>query len=276
VDPILSVMDGDSIKTNDVRRNLDPLAQLARELDLAVILVHHWNKGSGNARNKISGSHAFTDTVRSSMVLDVDEETGNRILTVDKSNYAANLPSYAYDIDTVSIATDDGEKTTVGRARPLGESVLTVHDIIARRQSDDALGATSTEIVTLVNKSAPKPVTVKEIADEMGIEQDKARTYLGRLEKSGRIARTGRGEFSSVETSSRDEIGESTVSPVANATKTTHSATPNTHIGIETTCSDCGQPLDPALVLDRISVHSNCEQTRNLTAVNPMALGEVS
>ncbi len=65
VDPITSTISGDLHKVTDVRRSLDPLTQLAQDLELAVIGIMHFNKGTGNASDKLSGSHGFRDAVRS-------------------------------------------------------------------------------------------------------------------------------------------------------------------------------------------------------------------
>src|SRR5690606_20871353 len=65
IDPLTSTMGGDHYKPADVRRAMDPLAKLAQEMNIAIVGIVHFNKGSGNASNKVSGSHAFRDAVRS-------------------------------------------------------------------------------------------------------------------------------------------------------------------------------------------------------------------
>jgi len=44
-DPILSSFENNPNSQADVRRALDPLAALARELNIAVVLVMHFKKG---------------------------------------------------------------------------------------------------------------------------------------------------------------------------------------------------------------------------------------
>lgn len=193
IDPVMSIMSGDSIKASDVRRNLDPIAGLAAELGIAPIMVMHFGKGQGNASDKVSGSHAFRDIARSVLLLAVDDETDQRILTVDKSNYSQRSASLAFTVESAEVATDDGDMTTVGRARLLGETALTVHELV-NREKDDSLGNDSGDILAFVN-ARESDVTTQEVASEMDMTKDKARTYLNRLVSSERIERSARGQY---------------------------------------------------------------------------------
>ena len=133
IDPITSTISGDLHKVEAVRAALNPLASLAAEHDVAVIGILHFNKGAGNASDKISGSHAFRDVARSTVLFATDEETGKRIVTFDKSNYSAERgTNLEFTLDSVMIHTDDGETTTVAQVTGLTESDISVTDIINR------------------------------------------------------------------------------------------------------------------------------------------------
>ncbi|GGD83177.1 AAA family ATPase [Microbacterium murale] len=137
IDPLASTMGGDHYKVIDVRRALDPLAQLAQEMGIGVIGIMHFNKGVGNASDKLSGSHAFRDAVRSVLLFATDEETGRRIVSVDKSNYSkAKGQSFAFNLVSTPVATDDGEIAELARVEELGESDISVSDIINRMPSE--------------------------------------------------------------------------------------------------------------------------------------------
>ena len=83
----------------DVRRSLDPLAATAQELGIAIIGILHFNKGGGYASDKVSGSHAFRDTVRSLILVAKDDETGECVVTLDKSSYTPQQgASYKYTL----------------------------------------------------------------------------------------------------------------------------------------------------------------------------------
>ena len=135
IDPITATIGGDMHKVADVRRALDPLATLAQELEIAVVAIMHFNKGAGNVSDKLSGSHAFRDLSRSVLLFATDDETGQRIVSVDKSNYSAERgSSFAFNLTSVLVDTDDGETTSVARVDYLGDTDLNVADIVNRAQ----------------------------------------------------------------------------------------------------------------------------------------------
>lgn len=214
IDPIISLMRGDSHRLEDVRKNLDPLASMAAELDIAIVCVAHFNKGGGQASDKVSGSHAFRDIARSMLLLAVDDETDNRILSVEKSNYSPVKPSIAFQVESVDVPTRSGETTTVGKAVMLGDSSLTVQDILNRDVS--VLGERSTELIDYVNRQ-PDGVRAEDVAAALDIPLNQARTYLSRAASGGRINRAERGIYVALRNTnatSPDPVGS--VASVAN------------------------------------------------------------
>lgn len=138
IDPITSTLSGDLHKVADVRRALDPLATLAQELEVAVIALMHFNKGAGSVSDKLSGSHAFRDVSRSVLLFATDEETGQRVVSVDKSNYSAERgSSFAFNLRSVQIDTDDGASTMVAQVDYLGDTDVNVSDIVNRGNEID-------------------------------------------------------------------------------------------------------------------------------------------
>jgi len=193
VDPVVSMQSGSSNDLADVRRDLNRLAALAYDLDLAVILVHHWNKGQGNASNRMSGSHAYRDAVRSVLNLVEDEDTSHRILGVDKSNYsnAREIPTLAFSIATTEVQLGDEQTATVGRAECLGETDVTVNDVATRTESN--LGATAQDILELASER--ETVTAKEVSELLGCSGSSARQYLNRLKKKDHLQSVQVGTF---------------------------------------------------------------------------------
>ncbi|WP_347757322.1 AAA family ATPase [Agrococcus sp. ProA11] len=224
IDPIISLMHGDSHRLEDVRRNLDPLASMAAELEVAVICVMHFNKSAGQAGDKVSGSHGFRDIARSLMVLAVDDQTDNRILTIEKSNYSAVKPSLAFRVDSVDVPVGGGEFTTIGKAVCLGDSTLTVQDILNRDPRN--LGDRSTAVLEFVD-NAPGAVTAQDVeADEaLSVPKGQGRVYLNRLADSGRISRATRGAFQSIRNA---EVTHTP--PVTSVTSVTNAAENDTHV----------------------------------------------
>lgn len=136
VDPAPSLMDGDMNKVQDVRRSYEPLMALAQDKDLAMVLINHFGKGSGNVGAKLSGSHAWRDLTRSYLAFATDPDTNERIVTQDKNNYGTGRGSWKFALESVTVATDDGP-ADVGCVRFLGASEVTVGDLINRDLNDD-------------------------------------------------------------------------------------------------------------------------------------------
>lgn len=138
LDPAPTLMQGNSDKAQDVRESYEPVMGLAREHDMSVVLISHFNKGSGSVSQKMTGSHAWRDLTRSFLAFAFDEESEKRVISQDKNNYGTSKDSYEFVLESVMIDTDDGEQTSVARVNFLGASEVSVSDIINRGiDSDD-------------------------------------------------------------------------------------------------------------------------------------------
>jgi putative DNA primase/helicase len=104
LDPIGSFIGGrvDSDKDNKVREVLQPLAALAQELNIAVVVVVHHRKssGDGTADDKVLGSIGFVGLARSVLhVAPVDElDKDRRALVQGKTNFGQRCSSLEYRI----------------------------------------------------------------------------------------------------------------------------------------------------------------------------------
>ncbi|SKC50497.1 AAA family ATPase [Plantibacter cousiniae (nom. nud.)] len=152
LDPASSLMSGDLNKRIDARQSLDALAALARDEEVAIVLILHLAKGAGSPSDKISGSHALRDAVRSVlMVARVSEDTDERVLTVDKSNYSQSVgQSFAFTIEATTVVTDDGQAVEVGRSVELGPSSTSVGEVMNKvygEDQDDDRNAAQTFII---------------------------------------------------------------------------------------------------------------------------------
>nr|WP_246300463.1 AAA family ATPase [Actinopolyspora biskrensis] len=116
-----------------VRRYLEPLAQLAQDLNIAVVGVAHFRKASDpNPLHMIAGSAEFGQVVRSAIgfAADREAEDGSCVLSLVKTNIApAGLPSVRYRIESATVDTSDGP-TDVGRFVPLGDTEQTVGELL--------------------------------------------------------------------------------------------------------------------------------------------------
>ena len=61
IDPIVSVVAGDSNKASDVRAGLQPIVEMAQELNCAIIGITHYRKNSNaqNVSDDVLGSQAY-------------------------------------------------------------------------------------------------------------------------------------------------------------------------------------------------------------------------
>lgn len=144
-DPAMSFMDGDPNKAIDVRRAFDPVSTLAQTLDIAVLLIAHFNKGGGSVGAKLSGSHAWRDLTRSYWGFAKDNETGKRVFSSDKGNYSkADGLSFEFDIVSRDVFIE-GVPKSYGAVANIQATDLTVGDLIDRDRESEK-GDSSTEV----------------------------------------------------------------------------------------------------------------------------------
>lgn len=91
----------DTHKDSDVRRCLMPLADFAERLGIAVLALHHLNKGASKALYRITGSGAFGNTCRAVWLVSSDEEDQSnnprRLFTCVKNNLATKPSGLAFN-----------------------------------------------------------------------------------------------------------------------------------------------------------------------------------
>lgn len=210
LDPILSFVDGNPNNQADVRRALDPLAAIARELNIAVVVVMHFKKGHGVAGEKVSGSHVWRDTLRSLLVMAIDEESEYRVVTVDKSNYSDSRGrSLLFEVTGEAVRGRDTKgnhrSQVVSKATHIGESPKSVQDLLeaesAKRDGRRAVNDDTAEVIAWICEQN-EPVRWVDICAHVGVDpnakdgpEKRAGTNLHR--KLGRAV--DRGDLSRVE-----------------------------------------------------------------------------
>ncbi len=105
IDPVIAFMPGESDMNdaNKVRQFLMPLQLLAKEFNLAILLVRHLRKaGTDSAKYRGLGSIDFIATVRSSLVVYEDpDELNLKVMAHDKASYSLKGVSLKYSIDPI-------------------------------------------------------------------------------------------------------------------------------------------------------------------------------
>ena len=138
LDPLVAFI-GDGVNTHrdhHVRRVLAPLADLAEETGVALVVVIHTNKGrDSEPLMRISGSVGFTGAARTVLLAaDDPKEEARRIFAVVKSNLAEFPPVLAYRVVGVQL---EGEIST-SRIEWLGEAPeIDVRELLVSRDPDD-------------------------------------------------------------------------------------------------------------------------------------------
>lgn len=105
IDPIVSAVTGDAHKANDVRRNLQPIVDLAMKHKCAVLGITHFSKGTlgRNPLERVTGSQAFGALARIVWVAGKDEAGEQRVLARVKSNIGVEGGGISYCVNPVSL-----------------------------------------------------------------------------------------------------------------------------------------------------------------------------
>ncbi|MEV8174967.1 AAA family ATPase [Microbacterium sp. NPDC079176] len=198
LDPIISYVEGDPNATKDVRAALDPIRDLATELNIAIIAVHHHKKGIGNAAEKLSGSHAWRDASRSHILVVKDEDTGVRFATVEKGNYTGKRLSFSFETESVVHQNARGQDIKTARVINLQGSTTTAHDLLARAAEMTGTNSELMQGIVHFVSSQRVSVTTSEVSEALGEDPKKVKVYLNRAYLKGQIAKASRGTYHSL------------------------------------------------------------------------------
>lgn len=114
IDPPESCIDGKLNDMRTARRALDPLAEFATRLDVCVLLIGHMSTSG-----RLTGSEGFRDIVRSKVDFARDEDAGDVVATLEKSQYSNKAGhSWAFKIATAEVRNKYGEPQSEPRVDP--------------------------------------------------------------------------------------------------------------------------------------------------------------
>ena len=141
VDPIVSAVSGDSHRNAEVRRGLQPLADLAATMRCALLGITHFTKGTAGREpvERITGSLAFGALARIVIVAAVRQEedgTCTRMLLRAKSNIGPDSGGFGYALMQTELQANPGIFASYaawgdpidGTARDLLASAETISD----------------------------------------------------------------------------------------------------------------------------------------------------
>jgi RecA-family ATPase len=193
IDPVLSTMEGDK-NMNDarhVREVIDPLNQLAQRLGVAIICIAHVNKGTTQSRTAVSGSGAWVDATRATVIFAMDEvEPGSDysqvVIQGKKMNYTQTDSAYTYRVQGVDHMHDDGSVGSVPKIQWMGASTRSVDDILNAGE-DRRNGWLAKEIKDFIESSKGATTTAQVLAEFKDQNPANVRQTLSRLVKAGKI-----------------------------------------------------------------------------------------
>src|SRR5262249_364304 len=97
-------------KNAEVRAVLEPLAEMAARLRVAVVCNNHFSKGNGDANSRIIGSVAFVNQARAAFIVTPDAEDESRLLLMpSKLNIAPMKHGLGYRIEGLFVDVDGQE-----------------------------------------------------------------------------------------------------------------------------------------------------------------------
>lgn len=166
IDPIVSAVSGDGHKSNDVRRSLQPVVDLAQRLGCAVLGITHFSKGTGGRDpvERITGSLAFAALARlvlvAAKVMADDGGEARRVLVRAKSNISSDDGGFAYQLERAEAAPGvEGQ-----RVRWLEALEGTARDVLADAEADteNEDGDTAADVESFVRSClAAGPLSAK-------------------------------------------------------------------------------------------------------------------
>jgi RecA-family ATPase len=170
VDPLMAYLPSqtDSHRDQDVRRNLAPLAALAAETGVAVLVIRHLNKGGGkNPLYRGGGSIGIIGAARSGLLVaaDPEDETGERrVLVPTKSNLARAAVALAYHVSVT--------RENVAYVTWEGQSKHTAASLLAQPEVEEdrpALEEAKSFLCEVLANGAVPAKDVQKQADQAGI-----------------------------------------------------------------------------------------------------------
>lgn len=214
IDPLMAFLSLriDAWRDAEVRRVLTPLAILAGDLGIAVVAVRHWTKSPTlNPLHRGSGSIAFSAAARSVLVVGQHPEDDDlRVLVSLKSNLGPRPPALAFEIEQVGMAPV---------IRWKGPVELASEDLTGAGRDPSPVRSAVLAYV----KGAGRPVSSKELAEDLGLKEATARWHLHQATKDGQLVRVGAGLYR----------------PASGSNGTTHNGVVPSHI--DDTTTECGQ-----------------------------------
>lgn len=164
VDPVVSAVSGDSHKNTEVRRDLQPLVDLACACQCAVLGISHFSKGGQgqDPTQRVVGSVAFSAVAR--VVLVAAKVKGNdgedsRILARSKSNIGPDDGGFTYHLEQVEALPGIEASKLIWGAAVQGSA----RDLLAEHENEPRVELRNSAVEFLQDLLKEGPVPVKTL-----------------------------------------------------------------------------------------------------------------
>jgi hypothetical protein len=163
-----------------VRQYLEPIAALADRSKVTIVgLAHFGKRGGSDSGLMLLGSLAWSQVARCVLAIADDPETGTRVMTNTKANYAGTDRSLEFRIVSTTIDTVDGP-TEIGSVEWLGDTTIDARDLLAGASDDDARDVDEW-LRQFLATGSKKATEVYSAADAVGHSKDQAKRAKKRL-----------------------------------------------------------------------------------------------
>jgi hypothetical protein len=180
IDPIMALLGNsvDSYRDQDVRKVTTPLGRLAEELNLAILIVRHPNKGSSNnALLRGGGSMAFIGSARVGWVVGKHPDNPDiRVLAISKSNIGTMDASLEFRLV-------NDEIYGCARIEWIGSSKLTADNLYEDQNSEEkSLSDEAKEwLEEFLSQGGMDKATIKREAQKLGFSEKSLRLAREKL-----------------------------------------------------------------------------------------------
>jgi putative DNA primase/helicase len=176
LDPVVAAVSGDSHKNTETRRGLQPVVDLAAQLDCAVLGITHLSKNTAGREplERVAGSIAFGAVARVvwATVKPADSEAPRRLVRA-KSNLGPDTGGFEYTLFGAPVPGHDFGAQRV----EWGEALEgTARELMAVEQPDDSGDALEDAEEFLLDILRDGPVATKEIRQAAQAHGHKPRT----------------------------------------------------------------------------------------------------
>ncbi|TDR31057.1 AAA family ATPase [Hydromonas duriensis] len=171
IDPLVSVVAGDSNKASDVRAGLHPIVDMAHTLNCAILGITHYRKGnlSNNVSDDVLGSQAYIAVPRVAWGTKRKDNDNTCVVAIIKNNLAPVMGGYEYEIESQVLTNDSGPDITTSRIAWGEYRAETANQLFKELsgEDNDVMSESSKFLIELLKDGTSRKVSeIKQLIEE--------------------------------------------------------------------------------------------------------------